>query len=390
MHLLEQYALATGVKIKKPRIYEKFFPVVPEKYVTFHPSSKPSKTYDYWQVVIELLLAPFERAGIKIIQLGQEKEKSYSGVMNLAGLTNINQVAYILRSTMLHFGADSFPTHIASGYGKKIVALYSNNFINCVKPFFGDPKDHVLIEPKRKEKPSFSFEEHPKSINSIKPECIANKILESLGFSEKVNIETIYFGTEYNNNRLECVPNTVVNPAQFNSPNIIVRMDLFHDENILHRQLEVCPCIIVTENPINPQLILAYRAKILKLIIEIKNESQIEFANFLSHNNIPFQLFTYLSGKELENIKIKYLDQDCISEIASDLKQKTGIQYTANVFYKSNKRILSNGKIYLSEFSLKNNFELNNIFEPIVDTPDFWKEVENFYIFKVDNATTIT
>jgi ADP-heptose:LPS heptosyltransferase len=70
-----------------------------------------------------------ESKGIKIIQLGQEKEKVYTGVLSLVGLTNINQTAFVLRSSLLHVGADSFPTHIASGYGKKIVALYSNNYI---------------------------------------------------------------------------------------------------------------------------------------------------------------------------------------------------------------------------------------------------------------------
>jgi ADP-heptose:LPS heptosyltransferase len=127
MHLLEQYSLASGVKIKKPYIYEKFFPVTAEKYITFHPSSKPSKTYDYWQEVINIISPILDSKGIKIIQLGQEKEKVYSGVVSLVGFTNINQTAFILRDCLLHFGADSFPTHIASGYNKKIVALYSNN-----------------------------------------------------------------------------------------------------------------------------------------------------------------------------------------------------------------------------------------------------------------------
>ena len=160
MHLLEQYSLASGVKIKKPYIYEKFFPVTADKYITFHPSSKPSKTYDYWQEVINLILPVLDSKGIKIIQLGQEKEKVYNGVLSLVGFTNINQTAFVLRGSMLHVGADSFPTHIASGYNKKIVALYSNNYVNCVRPFFGDPKDHVLLEPKRNNKPTFSFEEN--------------------------------------------------------------------------------------------------------------------------------------------------------------------------------------------------------------------------------------
>ena len=148
--------------------------------MTFHPTSKPSKTYDYWQEVINLISPILDQKGIKIIQLGQEKEKVYSGVLSLVGFTNINQTAFVLRDSLLHFGADSFPTHIASGYGKKIVALYSNNYINCVKPFFGDPKNHVLLEPARKNKPTFSFEENPETINTIKPETVANHILNLL------------------------------------------------------------------------------------------------------------------------------------------------------------------------------------------------------------------
>ena len=36
MHILEQYSLACGVKIKKPFIFEKFFPLPFSKYIVFH------------------------------------------------------------------------------------------------------------------------------------------------------------------------------------------------------------------------------------------------------------------------------------------------------------------------------------------------------------------
>jgi len=386
MHLLEQYSLASGVKIKKPYIYEKFFPVTADKYITFHPSSKPSKTYDYWQEVINIISPILDSKGIKIIQLGQEKEKVYAGVTSLVGFTNINQTAFVLRDSLLHFGADSFPTHIASGYGKKIVALYSNNYINCVKPFFGNPKDHILLEPSRTNKPTFSFEENPKTINSIKPEVIAGSVLTLLGIPYLNSIQTLYFGTEYNNMRLEMVPNQIVNPKQFNSNNIVVRMDLEHNEKFLNEQLQVCQCFIITSKPIDSGIIKNNKNNIGRIFYEIKEDNQIEFANFLAYNNIPYQLFTYLEGKQLEEIKLKYLDQEYITQMPINLKKKTSIEYTSNAFYKSNKRLISNGKIYLSESSLKNGIEAKQLAEAVIDCPEFWKEVENFWIFRVDKS----
>ena len=77
---------------------------------------------------------------------------------------------------MLHIGADSFATHIASGFKKKIVCIYSNNYAQAVRPYFGDSNQHVLIEPDRTErKPSFSAEENPKSINEIPPSIVTGK-----------------------------------------------------------------------------------------------------------------------------------------------------------------------------------------------------------------------
>ena len=56
MHLIERYATSCGVKIDKPYIYETFFPVNVEKYISFQPFSKyPSKNYDYWDEVVAVI-----------------------------------------------------------------------------------------------------------------------------------------------------------------------------------------------------------------------------------------------------------------------------------------------------------------------------------------------
>jgi hypothetical protein len=384
MHILEQYALNSGVKIKQPFIYEKFFPLTFDKYISFHPATKPSKTYDLWQEVINLIFPYLEKNNIKIIQIGEKEDKSYSGAMNLLGLTNINQTAYILKNALLHVGADSFPTHVASYYDKKIVSLYSNNYISCVKPYFGNPQNQILLEPTRTTKPCFSFHETPKTINKIKPEIIAKNILKLLDIENSINIDSIYFGMEYNQPKLELVPNMNIDPRQYNSTNIIVRMDLEFNEQILRNQLKICDCVIFTDKSIDKQLLIDNKSRIAKIIYEIKENNDIDFANFLQFNSIPYQLFTYLKGDSIEKIKLDYIDQEQIIEINADLKTKIKTENIYNLFYRSNKKILSNGKIFLSVSSYKKDISAAQNTEAVIDCPEFWKELENFYIFRVD------
>jgi hypothetical protein len=88
--------------------------------------------------------------------------------INLSGQTKIQHVAYLIKNAIMHVGADSFAAHIASGYDKKILAVYSNNNINNVKPYWTKVEDMVLLEPERLDKPNYSAEETPKTINNIK------------------------------------------------------------------------------------------------------------------------------------------------------------------------------------------------------------------------------
>ena len=175
MHLLEQYALTCGVKIDKPTIYESFYPINSNKYICFHPTSKyDSKVYDYWQIVLDLILPVLRNHKIDVVQIGGKNEPAFQGCIHAQGQTNLNQAAYIIRNSLLNFGADSFSSHIASGLGKKIVTLYSNNNINNCKPYWTESQDCVLLEPNRvSKKPNYSEKELPKTINEIKPEDVA-------------------------------------------------------------------------------------------------------------------------------------------------------------------------------------------------------------------------
>ena len=101
MHLVETYALNCGLKIDKPYIYEKFFPLDVEKFITLHPNSKyGSKCYDYWQDVVDILLPKLEKENIKILQIGVAEDKPIKGCLHAHGKANINQTAYILSKSL--------------------------------------------------------------------------------------------------------------------------------------------------------------------------------------------------------------------------------------------------------------------------------------------------
>ena len=170
MHLIEQYALSCGVKIDQPHIETSFFPVASNKYITVHASSgMASKNYDYYNDVIELILPYLKQENIDIIQIGERDDAKLNHCEHLNGSTTIRQTSYIIENSELHFGNDSFSAHVASGFNKKIVCLYSILYKECCKPYWGDPENQILLETDRKGlKPSFSNQELPKTVNFIK------------------------------------------------------------------------------------------------------------------------------------------------------------------------------------------------------------------------------
>ena len=75
MHVLESYALQNDLKIDKPFVYEKFFPLAIDKYITIDTSNLGTSAlaYDHWQLVVDLIQPKLKEQKIQIIQLGNKK-----------------------------------------------------------------------------------------------------------------------------------------------------------------------------------------------------------------------------------------------------------------------------------------------------------------------------
>lgn len=386
MHLLERYALASGAKIDKPFVLEKFYPIPFERYMTIHPNSQfNSKNYDYWPEVLNMIGPLLLNEGISIVQIGTENDTKLPFCYHTNGTTNINQVAYIIRNSKLHLGADSFPVHMASSYMKKIVALYGNSYARNANPYWGNQSDHVLLEPNREFlKPSFSPEENPKSINSISPEKIAKSVLDLLKISHNINYETLYCGVLYNPENIiyETTLEKFVDLRQMNLPKILCRMDFNHNEEILSKQLESGPCEIVIKKAMDINILNNFKNNIAGIIYHIDMDDDPDFVNKIYSLGVEVALVSELSERNLEPKKIDYMDVGLIREIKFPQVKNNELKDVDinKLYYKSNKFTFSHDKIYPSKWAWMNDMEVKHKDElsKVPDHTEFWQEANNF------------
>jgi hypothetical protein len=382
MRLLDTYATNTGSKIDKPFIYSKYFPLPIEKYITFQAQTPyDSRNYSYWQEVISLIHPYLNKNNINIVQVGTKDEKPLNGVINLLGQTNINQLAYIIENNILHFGADSLCVHLSSYFNKLIVSLYSISNPNVAGPHFGDKNKHVLLKGYERignKKPSYSQVESPKSIDQIKPEEIAGAILKLLDIEYSNLPESIYFGQDFNARSFEVVPDEIIDVNSIPIENPIVRMDYYFNEQALENILSAKKTIIFTNKSIKKDLIQKYKKNILQVIYIVEEDNDVNFVKLLKNNSINYTLLSFLEESILNKYKIDYMDYNLIINKKHKTKEDAKIIDTNDLFYKSSRTLISSKGQFISRYDW-----LHNSGNKVVDDPEFWKEVDNFYIFKL-------
>ena len=382
MRLLDTYATNTGSKIDKPFIYTKFFPLPLGKYITLQAQTPyDSRNYSYWQEVVEILLPYLSKEKIHLVQVGTQDERPLNGPINLLGQTNINQLAYVIENSTLHFGADSFCVHLASYFDKPIVSIYSISNPNVAGPHFGNKNKHILLKGYERvgnKKPSYSQVESPKSIDAIKPEEIAKSILQLLNIKYNNVPETIFFGTDFNVKSFEIIPDEILDPNSIPVENPIVRMDYHFNEKAFESIISTKKSIVFTNKPIKKDIIEKYKHNINQLIYIVEEDNDVNFVKLLKNNSVNYVLLSFLPEEILNNFKLHYMDYNLIVNRKHKTKEDTKIEDVNNLYYKSCRTLFSSKGKFMSKYDWING---NN--NKVVDDPDFWKEADNFYIFKL-------
>jgi len=382
MRLLDTYATNTGSKIDKPFIYTKYFPLPQQEYITIQSQTPyDSRNYSYWQEVINLIQPFLSKANICIVQVGTKDEKQLGGVINLLGQTNINQLAYIVQNSKLHFGADSLCVHLASSFDIPIVSLYSISNPNVAGPHFGNKDKHILLKGYERvgnKKPSYSQVESPKSIDTIKPEEVAEGVLKLLNIEFPKMPETVFIGQDFNLKSFEIIPDQVLDLSSIQVENPIIRLDYSFNEESLASILSQRKSIIFTNKPIKKDIIEKYKQNISQLIYILEEDNNVNFVKLLKSNSINYVLLSFLPEEVLNKFKINYLDYNLIVNKKHKTKEETKISNIDNLYYNSSRTLYSSKGKSVSKYDW-----LNGTGNKVVDDIEFWKEADNFYIFKL-------
>lgn len=389
MHLIESYALTCGSKIDRPFIYDTFYPTPEGKYITLQIESKsPSRQYKYWQLVVDLIKPILSKSDIEILQIGSKNDKALKDVVCTSGKTSISQAHYLIRNSQMHVGIDSFGVHVASGLGKKIVALYSNRIPKNTGAYWSNTSDFISIQsPRGSRKPSYSIDENPRTINEIKPETVANSVLKLLDIQERVSIETLFIGENFNEEtNFGFLPNQIVVSEKIPE----LRMDLFPEEKHLPAQLSRQRTIITTNRPISQETLLKFKANVAKVIYLIDENDKPEFVKFLFENGFPFACVSKLKTSELKKKKINYyryctINEHSESESEKKFRPSLNVMATSDkVKFKTNYILCSDRNNYLSEQHLLDGDIVDDIngFYPLKRTDLFLRDIKNTWIIK--------
>lgn len=341
MHILERYALSCGMPIGEAYLYEKYFPLPIEKYITIHPFSKPAKTYDFWQDVVNDIKPVLDKYGIRILQIGSKDEDKINGCVHLQGATNIGQVGYLLDKSLLHLSVDTFSAHIASHKNIPMVTLFSSSNISNCCGYWGDKNKQIFLEPKRKdgERPSYSTEENPKTINKIPSESISDSVFKLFGFSERTGYKTIEVGARYLNSLYfhNVIPNEENRPV--NQEKIEVRMDLNFNIQFLENQLKSFPATIITDREIDLSLIEKFKERIPAIFVIVKDGSLASFVRSLISLGVRTEILTFSSNsEEIRAMKLSYYEMALLSVVPTISEEKVKkLSELKNLYFKSNK-----------------------------------------------------
>ena len=388
MHILESYALQDNLKIDKPFIYEKFFPMaIKGRYITIDTASDDeSNKYSHWSMVLDFLTPYLKEKKITAVQLGGKEDEQIPGCYIAVGQTDPNQKAYVIKNSALHISANTLSLQIASSYNKKIISLFGNSFYEQFKPYWSNPDDVTLLKGNIK-KPTFNGNEVPKTIDAIAPERVAQAVLQNLGHPHSFAFNTLKVGSLYKNRRIESsLSNPIADIGALGVESLIVHLDYNYNLDNLIKQLEICPCSVITNKPIPEDIILRYKERIVEIVYFLEDDNDPSFVNFCISKGKQIGLLSRQPKESIDKYKINYLDIDKPINIIPEIKFED-IEEIKNtnkkkIFFKSNKFLIHEGKAYPNKMSVAVNQPISSFDHPfcqIIDHRDFWEDKEHFY-----------
>ena len=370
-HIAEVYAKDLGVKIGQPVISDHFVPGLPEKYISFQASNKmTSKNYLYWDIVLGLLQDHLFTQNIQVVQVGGKDDPQVGGVSVDHRGTSYRQMNYIIKNAQAHLGVDSLPMHVASAYDRPMVALFGNLYVTNANPLWNKTNKAICLEPDfSEEKPSFGT--NCTRINEIKPEVVAQSMLNILGIDEKIKFKTVRIGSKYHQQTVEIEPNFFAPSEQLKGKAINLRGDLCPDINTIVQWTRMCITNLYISEPFDLNA-LPHMTNLKQVIFKHNAGQNVDLNDFfkiLKRKKINVAIET-TDTDNISDLRLKYFDYPVVETVAAGDEVKASK-------YLSKKKFISGGQIFYSKFAAKKLDKSDNFSYDECSS----KELENLYLY---------
>ncbi len=229
MTLVQTYAHQCGVKVsaEAPNFPTNFFPL-PEKYITISPKNgQQAKDYPYFHIVVSILASYLGKQNIAFLQLGVRGEQHIPGCYKPD--LSLRQTAHAIKNSLCHVSVDTMTAHLAGIFKTPIVEIFGSTNANSARPHYLGK--HIFLKG-YKDLPSYQAEEHNPAIRNVKPEEVAQAVLDMLEINEKIQIKTEFIGGGFGHKTIDLIPNFEPDYDKLQG-NLNVRMDQVHNEKVL-------------------------------------------------------------------------------------------------------------------------------------------------------------
>jgi hypothetical protein len=370
MNLLEKLSLSTGLKIESPFVYERFFPPPSKKYILIENNRREGlKPYASADELSAIIFPYLSQVDVEVIQFKINPTDIPIFRAKQLSKTPLQQLNNLIRYSELVITNNPYTCHVANQLSAKNIFLYQEDLYNLHIPKYNKTTNIIS-----------------KGIDCF-PELICREIIKHFNIqSELLRIEPIRKGLNYEDKRIECIPDFTLGEHPIAKQFLTIRADIHFSINNIMNLIANNSCILKCKRL--PDIKYLLNPKISKnlhsIIFEVSSETTEEQLTELFSINKPVKLITN-DAKNLKKIRLKHADY--IIEFEDRKKNLDILKSICNneVYYKSSKVIMSKGKQYSSESNWLENIPMSKSFEKIKPTQEFANELEEFKLFKLND-----
>jgi hypothetical protein len=309
------------------------------------------------------------------VQVGDTSDPFVPNSLDLRGKLSPRQLGYVVKNSLACITSHAFTSRLCRTYDVPLVLLGCNfprnNETNLIKRC-------CYIEPDLGGKKwNYRDNDPDRTIDNIKPESVAQGVLNYLGIKKKLP-ETQFIGKYYGMEVFDFVPDAQF-PNHLVGKTITLRLDLFFNEKALMELSNVCKINIVTDRAVNFDGVNTQN--VIGITYFCKNVADTRFVADCVARGAKLNVIC-TSDENISQIRFDLLG---IAEVFRKKEDKSldKLDFCASMF-RSSRLVFGRNKVYPSVYHYKNDIATNLLSSdfPKEATEDFTEFNDFYYIFQ--------